>query len=233
MAHIVAAAMSQYMLQISAVDTKNFHLPSILIQLENPCMMPVISPHILMQKLLLFLKNHKKYIPPAAQTASIATIHHMLKSSLSDSGSHIWVMKKPPNFSHLADRSTTISRSIESISQPLSSTTVPSTLSYEAFFLIWPDVSPSSGIERLVTTPQRTNSPIRGNTKFAIYPILTALKVVIRLVEGSIGSRSCLQRKPLNQNAAIPAAIERTMNSQRHVRRPAIKSFHSTSRNEK
>ncbi len=112
---------------------------------------------------------------------------------------------------------------MDSISQPLSSTTVPSTLSYDA----------ELSREFFDTIPHLTNSPIFGNTKLAIYPMLTALNVVRRLTSASIGSSSPLHRSPRNQNAAMPAAIDTSMNSHLHARRPARKSDHLTPLNEK
>ena len=79
-------------------------------------------------------------------------------------------------------------------------------------------------------TPQRTNSPIRGNTKLDILPILIPLKVVVRVMLSSIGSRSLLQRKALSQKANAPAAIERRIYSHLQLKTPSMKSFHSTSR---
>ena len=135
MAHIVAAAMSQYMLQIRAVDAKKRHLSFILKQLEKPWRRPLKSPQILLHSPPEFLNFQTIPKNATPMIERITTIHQMLKSSLVERGSHIWEMKKPPNFSHLADRSKTSSRSIVSMSQPLSNTTVPRTLSYDAFFL--------------------------------------------------------------------------------------------------
>ena len=160
---------------------------------------------------------------------SAAISHQMLKLILSETGSHISVMKKLPNFSHLAHKSTTSSISMLSMSHPLSRTTVPSTLSYDAFFSL-----PSSvGADLLVITPQRTNSPIRGNTKFAIYPIFTALNVVIFFVDGSIGSSNCLHLIPLSHAATMLATIASITYSHLQFLMPSMKSAQLTALNEK
>ena len=71
--------------------------------------------------------------------------------------------------------------------------------------------------------PQRTNSPMRGNTKLAMYPMLTALNVVRLRMDGSIGSNISLQRSPLNQNATMLAAIESRIYPQWQDRRAPMK----------
>ena len=58
------------------------------------------------------------------------------------------------------------------------------------------------------------------------------LKVVIRVMDGSMGRRSFRQRRALSQKANEPAAMDRSMNSHLHDPTPSMKSDHSTPRNE-
>ena len=81
-------------------------------------------------------------------------------------------------------------------------------------------------------TPQRTNSPMRGKTKFDIFPIFTPLKAVMREMLSSIGRRSLLQRNPRSQKAKAPRAIESKTNSPLQPLTPSMKFCHSTSRKE-
>jgi hypothetical protein len=154
---MVAAAISQYIPHMRAVSAKKRHLSGILMQLAIPCHNPLNTDHTFLQKTLLSRRRHNA-TPAATQAATAhATIHQRLKSALSDKGSHIFSTKNSPNMSHLSTNSTTSRISMETRSQALSNTTVPKTFSYEAFL----------PAELRLTTPQRTNSPIRGITKFA------------------------------------------------------------------
>ena len=81
-------------------------------------------------------------------------------------------------------------------------------------------------------TPQRTNSPILGNTKFEMLPMLIPLNVVVRDMLSSIGSRSLLQRRARSQKAKAPAAMESRIYSHLQLLTPSMKSVHSTSRND-
>ena len=155
----------------------------------------------------------------------------MLKSSLWAIGVHICSTKNPPKRLKPPTTTTARRRSITRSSQLRSSTTVPSTLSYDAF--LCSGSSGETGSDLRVMTPQRMNSPMRGKTKLDMFPILMPLKAVILVMLPSIGRRSLRQRTALSQKAKEPAAIDRSMNSHLHDFNPSMKSAHSTSLNEK
>ena len=213
-----------------AVYAKKSHFFSIFKQLAKPCRSPLNTFQIFEHKAFEIRKRNIEYTPATPAAARIATIHHMLKFRLSDIGVHIWSRKNVPNLSKPPIKTTARRRSMTRSSQLLSRTTVPSTLSYVAF--LWAGLSGVTGAERRVMTPHLTNSPILGNRKLDILPILMPLKVVVLDIVSSIGRSSLRQRNPLSQNAKAPAIMESATNSQRHPFMPSTKSFHSTSLNE-
>ena len=182
------AAMNQYMPQIIAVYAKNSHFFSILRQLEKPCSRPVNILHTFLQNSLLSRLLHKNHTDTVPIMTRMATTHQILKLRREDRGIHICSTKKPPKRSNPPTTTTASRRSITRSSHPLSKTTVPRTLSYDAF--LWSGSDGSAGAERRVMTPQRTNSPMRGNTKLEMFPILIPLKAVVRVMLSSIGRRS-------------------------------------------
>ena len=133
--------------------------------------------------------------------------------------SHICLRKNSPNssqpkISRMANR-----KAGAMMSQPLSSTTVPSTFS-----------KPGSSLPLRLrsTTPVLTNSPRYCSTKLDILPMLMALKTVSRSTSGNMGSIILRQRKALKKKAQSPAAIDSSTISQRQELRPLRNSFQST-----
>src|SRR5574344_1045147 len=174
------ALINQYISQINAVYRKNLQACFIWRQLTIPCPIPTKNAHIFPQTLLRWRNLMTIHTNKAMANVKAATIHHRLKLSLADNGFNIFSEKKPPNLCQSNTNRTSNNRNNTTTSQDLSSTTVPSTLSYEASFLPEPAIRVEpvsateskseavvSGAESLVTKPQRTNSPILGNTKLA------------------------------------------------------------------
>ena len=132
MAIMVNTAISQYMPHMSRVRTMNMNLPSILKALVNPSSIPRRTEHIFPHTLFLLRHFHTAQMHTATTATAAETIHHRLKSSIPDTGFHMFSTKKLPNLSHPATSRSTATANIVSRSHPLSSTTVPSTLSYVA-----------------------------------------------------------------------------------------------------